>query len=167
MEHTSFIVDFFSSKNQIYDPNDTRLQKLHSILTYFSNWKSTCTKNDEFVSAKLWFDIQAMILGIISIVRIKLRRFPGSTIKPAILNQDVVENHFCQLRSANGQNENPSYLLTQGTQNAIIFGQRTLSKKCNTGTTVNDTFTDLPRQRLFSGKNKIGSQSKTNIRLTL
>ncbi len=59
-------------------------------------------------------------------MRIKLKRFPGSTIKPAILNQDVVENHFCQLRAANGQNENPTYWLTQATQNAIIFGDSTL-----------------------------------------
>ena len=166
MEHTSFIVEFFCSKQQIYDPNDMRLQRLRLVLTYFSKWESTCTKKDEFVSEKLWFDLQSMILGMISLVRIKLRRFPGSTIKPAVLNQDVIENHFCQLRAANGQNENPSYLLTQGTQNAIIFGQRTLSKKCNTGASMNDTFTDLPRQGLFSAKNKVGSQ-KTNIRLAL
>lgn len=166
LEHTSFMVDFFSTKHQIYDANDTRLQKLRSILSYFSKWKSGCSNNDEFLSAKLWFDLQAMILGMISLVRIKLTRFPGSTIKPAILNQDVVENHFCQLRAANGQNENPSYLLTQGTQNAIIFGQRMLSKKCNTGATVNNSYTELPRERLFFVKNKVKSQ-KTKICLTL
>ena len=86
-----------------------------------------------------------MILGIISLINIKLKRFPGTAIKPAVLNQDVVENHFCQLRSANGQNENPTYLLTQATQNSVIFGQQTISGKCNTGALVGNTFTELPK----------------------
>lgn len=93
-------------------------------------------------------------------------RYPGSVIKPAVLNQDIVENHFCQLRAANGQNENPTYLLTQGTQNSIVFGQRTISKKCNTGTAENDSFTELPKQKLFSAENKKGIQ-KSKISLTL
>ena len=79
------------------------------------------SKSEEFLSSKLWFDLQAMILGIISLVSTKLKRFPGTTIKRAVLNQDVVENHFCQMQSANDQNENPTYLLTQATQNAVIL----------------------------------------------
>ena len=67
-----------------------------------------------------------MILGMISLVKVKLSKFPESVIKPAVINQDVVENHFCQLRRANDQNDNPIYLLTQATQNIIVFGQRTI-----------------------------------------
>ena len=37
-----------------------------------------------------------MIHGFKAVVKIKLTRFPNSTIKPWLLNQDVVENHFCQ-----------------------------------------------------------------------
>jgi hypothetical protein len=80
-------------------------------MQYFSNWKENISAENEFISHKLWFDIQSMILGFISLVRTKLNRFPGSLIKPAILNQDVLENHFSQLRGANGQNDNPSYQL--------------------------------------------------------
>ena len=68
------------------------------------------------------------------------------------MNQDLVENHFSQLRSAIGQNENPTYLLTQGTQNSIIFGQTTISKKSNTGTSRNSSFAELPKENLFSKK---------------
>ncbi|CAB3999881.1 Hypothetical predicted protein, partial [Paramuricea clavata] len=166
VQHTSFMVEFFSSKQAIYDSNDTRLQSLLSTLSYFSKWKASVLKSDEFVSFKLWFDLQAMILGMISLVKIKLSQFPGSIIKPAVINQDVVENHFCQLRVANGQNENPTYLLTQATQNSIVFGQRTVSKKCNTGTAENSSFTELPKEKLFSAKNKCKNQ-KSKIRLTL
>ena len=161
-----FSSSFSSTKHQLYDANDTRLQRLCSVLSYFSEWKTKISKNDEFLSSKLWFDLQAMILGTISLVRIKLKRFPGSTIKPAILNQDVVENHFCQLRAANGQNENPTYRLTQATQNAITFGQRTISSKCNTGAAVSSTFTDLPKEGLFSAK-KSDERQKSKICLTL
>jgi hypothetical protein len=114
-------------------------------MQYFSNWKENISAENEFISHKLWFDIQSMILGFISLVRTKLNRFPGSLIKPAILNQDVLENHFSQLRGANGQNDNPSYQLVQATQNSVIFGQATLSLKCNTGCTKNNYFVQLPK----------------------
>ena len=114
----------------------------------------------EFISYKLWFDIQSMILGFISIVKTKLGRFPGSCIKPAIVNQDVLENHFCQLRSANGQNDNPSYQLVQATQNSVIFGQATVSRKCNTGQTKNSSFTNLPKDGVFGKKR---SETKAKI----
>ena len=65
------------------------------------------------------------------------------------MNQDLMENHFSKLRAANGQNDNPTYLLTQGTQNCIIFGQTTLSQKSNTGTSRNFSFAELPKENLF------------------
>ena len=40
-------------------------------------------------------------------IREKLSRFPGSVIKLAIVNQDLVENHFSQLWS--GSRITPSY----------------------------------------------------------
>ena len=167
LKHTSFLVDFFSTKHQIYDPNDSRLQRLLSVLTFFSEWKSGVSCDKEFISSKLWFDLQSLILGTISLIQIKLTHFPGSTIKPAIINQDVVENHFCQLRAANGQNENPTYLLTQATQNAVIFGQSTTSTKCNThGSSSKDCFTDLLRNKLFSTKNN-NKRQPTTISLIL
>ena len=73
-------------------------------------------------------------------------------IKPAIVNQDLVENHFSPLRGANRQNENPTYQLTQATQNSVIFGQSIVSKKSNTGGMKRNSFVGLPNKSLF-GKN--------------
>jgi len=66
-------------------------------------------------------------------VAIKLKAFPQSAIKPAIVNQDVVENHFCQVRACNGQNNNPTYRLQETAQNSIRFGQTTIGRKSNAG----------------------------------
>ena len=64
-----------------------------------------------------------------------------------------MKNHFSQLRGANGQNENPTYQLTQGTQNSVIFGQSIVSKKSNTGGMKSNLFVGLPNKSLF-GRNK-------------
>ncbi len=147
------MVELFTDKHVIYDVNDIRLQQLNDALNYFADWKNqTKQAKLQFFSEKLWFDLQSMILGFRSIVEVKLSRFPGSVIKPAIMNQDLVENHFSQLRGANGQNENPTYLLTQATQNSVIFGQTTISQKGNTGTSKNTSFSELPKEHIFGKK---------------
>ncbi|KAK2552112.1 hypothetical protein P5673_026862, partial [Acropora cervicornis] len=62
-------------------------------------------------------------------VAVKQVQFPSSVIKPALVNQDGIENHFCQVRSCNGQNNNPTYLKQESTQNSIRYGQTTISPK--------------------------------------
>ncbi len=120
----------------------------HSSLTllFFSTWKEGTTKGDEFISQKLWFDIQSMIHGFISLVQTKLRRFPGSIVKSGLHRES-------QLHGANGQNDNPTYQATQGMQNYIIFGQTTISKKGNVGVAKCHSFAGLPKENLF-GKRK-------------
>ena len=145
------MVELFSDKHAVFHVKDNRILKLQRALQYFRYWKLNVITSKEFLSDKTWFDLQSMILGFISLVKSKLTRFPGSCIKPAIVNQDVVENNFCQLRGANGQNDNPTYQMVQGTQNSIIFGQLTISRKCNTGTaSKNISFAGLPKEKLFS-----------------
>ena len=96
--------------------------------------------------------ILTLVLCFCYLVRFKLQRFPGSVMKACIMNQDVVENPFSQLRGANGQNKNRTYLLATATHNSVIFGQSTISKKCNTGCTTTHSYTELPKGRLFSRK---------------
>ena len=99
-----------------------------------TDWREESSDNNsQFVSTKLWFDLQSMCLGFRSMVVIKLTQFPNSVIKPALINQDGVENHFCQVRSCNGQNNNPTYLQQESPQNSIRFGQTTISRKSNVG----------------------------------
>ena len=163
LRHTSRMVELFSDKHVIYHTRDTRIQDLNDSLQFFTEWQQQATTGKEFVSSKLWFDLQSMILGFTAMVRTKLSRFPGTLIKPAIVNQDVVENHFSQLRGANGQNENPTYQLTQGTQNSIIFGQTTISKKSNTGGMNNGSFAGLPKEKIFGKNNKNVSETITGL----
>jgi len=69
----------------------------------------TVENNNHFVSNKPWFDVQSRCLGFRSMVAIKTAKFTAAVIKPPLVNQDGVENHFCQIRGCNGQNNNPIY----------------------------------------------------------
>lgn len=122
LEITSSMIELFSDSHAIYEINDPRLCRLKKSLDYFNSWKAGISDEKEFFSSKLWYDLKSTILGFLAVVRIKISKFPGSLIKPMIVNQDLVENHFSQLRGANSQNENPTYLLAQSTQNSIILG---------------------------------------------
>lgn len=84
--------------------------------------------NKKFISSKLWFDLKSMCLGFQSLVHYKLVKHPSSVIKPAIVNQDCAENHFCQIRSCNGQNDNRTFLQQQSSQNSIQVGQTTVNQ---------------------------------------
>lgn len=134
LRHTSRMIQFFCDKLPVTSTNDHRLQQLDEFLRFMTDWREeTSQDNNNFVSSKLWFDLQSMCLGFRAMVATKLTQFPSSVIKPALVNQDCVENHFCQVRSCNGQNNNPTYLKQQSTQNSIRFGQTTISRKSNAG----------------------------------
>lgn len=74
-----------------------------------------------------------MIYGFQGMVATKLKALKNATIKPAIINQDIVENHFCQVRSCNGQNNNLTWGLQEACQSSIRHGQTTISRKSNAG----------------------------------
>jgi hypothetical protein len=152
------MIKLFSDKHVTYNVDDSRLHDLQATLLFFSSWSEGITSKDQFISDKLWFDLQSMAHRFISMVQTKLRRFPGSIVKPAIVNQDVVENHFSQLRGANGQNDNPTYQITQGMQNAIIYGQTTISRKSNTGITKSHI-------KIYLGGKRHTQQSKNAVGL--
>ena len=132
LHHTSELVSLFNDRLFITSPHDARLNKLNSFYNWMRHWADESqSHSNHFISSKLWFDLQSMCLGFQSLVHYKLTEFPSSVIKPAIVNQDCVENHFCQIRSCNGQNNNPTFLQQQSTQNSIRLGQTTISSKSN------------------------------------
>ena len=137
LEHSSASIELFSTSRQaICSSSDGRLKQLDRFLTFLGDWQTEVTAEKSpkhFISDKLWFDIQSMIHGFKAIVNIKLSANPSSSIKPWLVNQDVVENHFCQIRACNGQNQNPTYRLQEQTQNSIRYGQKTMSRKSNVG----------------------------------
>ena len=140
LEHTSEIVSLFNDKLCITSCQDKRLQHMNNFYMLMKTWAAdTEGKPHHFVSSKLWFDLQSMCLGFNSLVSIKLNQFPQSVIKPCIVNQDCVENHFGQIRACNGQNNNPTYLQQQATQNAIRIGQTFISPKSNAAKSTSST----------------------------
>lgn len=134
LHHSSKLVEIFGDKQPISSVTDKRLVHLNSFYRYLISWREESTDNNcHFLSSKLWFDLQSMFLGFMALVAYKLRKFPHSVIKPAIVNQDCAENHFCQVRACNGQNNNPTFRQQESTQNSIRYGQTTVSSKSNAG----------------------------------
>ena len=126
------MIKFFNNKQSITHITDHNLKNLIGCLDFFKEWREEAI-DKHFLSTKLWFDLQSMIYGFQAIVNIKLKEYPNAVIKPWIINQDVIENHFCQVRACNGQNNNPTYKLQESTQNSIRYGQTTVSSKSNAG----------------------------------
>ena len=116
----------------ISNVSDARVVRAKGFLQDMSMWRESCTDPKNFLSHKLWFDMQAMVLGLEGVVRIKTNHFPGTVLKPVILNQDILENIFCQVRGSSGQNDNPNYFLYGGVMPSINMGQTVISKKGNT-----------------------------------
>ena len=134
LEHTSAVISLFNDKMFMNSTNDERLTKLEKFYNVMVQWAKDCKElKSSFVSDKLWFDLQSMCIGFKALVSIKLHNFANSVVKPAIVNQDCVENHFCQVGASNGQNNNPTFLQQQSVQNSIGLGQNVISRKSNAG----------------------------------
>jgi hypothetical protein len=104
LTHTSKTIQLFSDKQPIVNVNDIQIKELCQFLDFLNKWKTDIENNGKhFFSYKLWFDLQSMILGFKSIESIKLKEFSQSIIKPAIINQDAVENMPSQLDHAMGR----------------------------------------------------------------
>ena len=127
LHHTSELLSLFNDKFLL----------LHQMMPDWISWTASITgcatgpMKVKDITATFWFNLQSMCLGFQSLVHYKFSKFPSSVIKPAIVNQDCVENHFCQIRSCNEQNDNPTFLQQQSTQNSIRLGQTTISSKSN------------------------------------
>ena len=135
LKHTSKVIELFHDKHVIHSVDNCRLHDLTRFYQFLTRWHdATNSESGQFISQKLWFDLKSMIFGFHSIVHTKLNEYPHSVIKPAIVNQDVVEGHFCQVRACNGQNNHPTWRLQEAAQNTIRYGQTTISRKSNTGT---------------------------------
>ena len=143
LQHTSSIIDVFTNKCVLNQLTDIRLSDLHSFYAFCKKWEDGVQPRN-FMSTKLWFDLQAMCLGFQSMATIKLTKFPQAVMKPAIINQDCVENHFCQIRACNGQNNNPTYRQQESTQNSIRYGQTVISRKSNAGVIAKSSACSIP-----------------------
>ncbi|KAJ8316526.1 hypothetical protein KUTeg_005933 [Tegillarca granosa] len=92
--------------------------KTHDVLDFFIKWE-----NDNLSDERIQYDFTSD----------KARYFHASVI-PSRLNNDVVENTFCQQRTLhNGANTNPTYFGYCHSMNSIIVGQTNVSRKSNAG----------------------------------
>jgi hypothetical protein len=98
--------------------DDPRLMENDSVLEFFNDWYRELQqtdlpkqeKNKRFISDKLYFDLQSMIIGFKSYCNMLLELFPAAGINAAHTNQDKTENLFGFIRAANGPNEMPNVL---------------------------------------------------------
>ena len=132
LKHTSEMVSLFNDRLNICFTEDNCLHRLNKFHQWISQWaKATENKKNLFISSKLHFDLESICLGFQSMVHYKLLKVENVVVKPAIVNQDCEENHFCQIRSCNGHYDNQTFLQPQSTQNSIRLGQTTISTKSN------------------------------------
>lgn len=133
LSHISKLVDLFNDKLVMKSKSDPQLIGLDQFYKFMSDWRNESWKAMTSLSSKLWFDLQSMCLGFRSMVAVKQEQFPSSVIKG-------VGNHFCQVRSCNGQNNNPIFLQQESIQNSIRYGQTTISPKSNVGKASESSF---------------------------
>ena len=114
--------------------SDDRVKELVKIELYFSQFKDKPPK-DSFTT-QTTFDTLCTLGGTLQLLNITTKK--RISIVPGYLNSDVVENHFCMVRSLfNGANDNPTYFTYKGLQNSVILTQPVnLPKKRNSDTYI-------------------------------
>lgn len=142
LKATSEIVAVFRDKRPITDVEDVRLDKLEESLSWFQNWEKhvlvqeyvpSAEKEKQLLSSQTREDLQSCIVGFNHLCKTTLKE-DRSSIVPARINSDVIENIFCQQRGIiNGNNTNPTFYQFVKNINSVIIGQSILSKTCNSG----------------------------------
>lgn len=140
LQHTSKLVQIFHDMRPIYTMEDKRIDDVRSC-AFFSDWQMHVLQDKE-ISAKNKYrhliteqtltDIKSALFGFIQLCDITTDL--KMSIRPALINSDIIENLFCQQRGiCHGLNTNPTLLQYGPALNSIILGQCTVSNKCNSG----------------------------------
>ncbi|XP_053400344.1 uncharacterized protein LOC123539045 [Mercenaria mercenaria] len=150
LQMTSILVRNFRDQRPIHELDDSRLAENKNALSWFRNWEAEeclCEKN--LISHQTREDIVSLLLGFSELCKDKFTRSAGSIVASRV-NSDPIENIFSQQRGLHdGANTNPNLLTYNRTQNNIILGQTTISRKSNTGGTGAQVYNDQ-RQPLKS-----------------
>ena len=141
LKHTSTLISCFRDKRPIYESNDLRLQKNIETLHYFQQWEEQvsksnlkpCEKERSLISKQTRDDLKSLILGFDYLCNSRISR-NGYSVTPCYINSDPIENIFCQERGIhNGLNTNPTYYQYSKAINSVILGEKSISRKSNTG----------------------------------
>lgn len=121
LQHTSELVSLFNDKLYISFTDDSRLHKLNQFFNWITCWgTATEQKRNLFFSTKLQFDLESMSLGFQAMVHCKLLKVLNAVIKPAIVNQDCVENLFVKCVHAMAKMTTQPFYTSS--QHRILFG---------------------------------------------
>ena len=116
LENTSVLIRNFRHHSPYKDIEDERFDENEEVLKWLVDWekkaKAAKEANDEtgdkILCPTTVFDIKSMIIGFKEVCKIIFQKYPGLFVIAKKFNTDVVENIFCQVRSRNGQNDNPT-----------------------------------------------------------
>ncbi len=132
LEHTSKLVKLFSDLRIINSQFDSRLNVLEEFKTFLVKWKETCGDiKTNFITRECYEDLLSLVIGFPKLIKIKLEASPMGYICPGRTSTDIVENFFCNQRSINGCNNNPTLLQYQKGINSILISRKMVSKKSN------------------------------------
>jgi hypothetical protein len=157
LQNTSKLIDIFHSRKPVKSMADERLIELQTINDWFLKWESSpYLTSKHLMSAQCHEDIHSCIVGFLKLCELLLHKKDCSIfITPALINSDLVENTFNQVRSTyNGANTNPNALQYKRTLNNIVLGQKTVSIKANASKSHDGAmlFECSPRQTTSKGK---------------
>ena len=118
LETTSKLILILQDKAPIVRECDERLNVLRSVATYFSQFKGKDPKLS--LTRETAYDVLCTVNGLVEFITICCKK--KVPIIPAYINSDIIENHFCMVRTLfNGANDNPNYYTYKSLQNSIIL----------------------------------------------
>lgn len=156
LEHSSFLVSFFTDDRPIKDTSDERLTKLKECYNWFKSWEQDICENNiknkrykSLITLETREDIDFMYYGVTSLITYSIGELKTEII-PSRLNSDIIENIFCQQRSLyHGPTTNPKYNSYRCGINSVILGESVISRKSNSsGRGAKPFCADVPKKRL-------------------
>ncbi len=142
LEQTSKLVDLFKSTQPMTSLKDPKLLRAKEALEFFQKWESTVWSNELdpiekqrcLLSQECRRDLTSTVLGFEKMLFNRLKRFPNSYIIPAVINSDICENIFCQVRSTLlGPTTHPNYSNYVVALSSVLLSQGLLSTHGNAG----------------------------------
>ena len=138
LKKTSVMIEIFSDKRPILSEEDYRFGYIKDVFEWFSSWensfKNVKDKCRKLMSMQCMEDVKSCLLGFNELCTMLMTNKKSIQIVPAMINSDLIENHFCQQRATfNGANTNPTALQYRQNINSIILSQNVVSQKANAG----------------------------------
>lgn len=112
LEQTAVLVEIFTdTSKRIESLYDTIVQQVTNVLDFFHQWETQYISGTEvrkhLMSRETRQDLSSSLMGFMKLVQITSAK--NITLNPGLLNSDLIENWFCQIRSSRlGANDNCS-----------------------------------------------------------